>query len=209
MPPRMKRSTGTPAELTRIFRPESWAAPLALAALFPRSQPAVVDVGCGKGRFLAGRARRFPEFNYLGIDRMADRLRRLDRRVSRTALPNVRLLRAEAWYAVRYLLPAASIRTVFLLFPDPWPKRRHHKHRLFGPEFMDALHRCLEPNGEFHVATDHLDYFETIRKLMADDRRFDPAAFADLTDEERTDFELIFLSQGKPIGRCAFRKRDG
>lgn len=190
------------------LRPADWLNPLPLAGLFPRAQPIEVDLGCGKGRFLIERARAHPETNLLGIDRMLRRVRRIDHRVQRLGFAHVRLLRVEGYYAVAHLMPAGSIRTYYIFFPDPWPKKRHHEHRLFNPRFVDALHRTLEPGGCVHVATDHQPYFEIIRDILRGDARFEEIEPFRPTEAERTEFELWYLDKS-PIGRISVRRRDG
>lgn len=186
--------------------PENWLEPLPLSRFFSDpDRPIEVDVGCGKGRFLLARAQRFPETNFLGIERLLGRLRKVDRKLLRAGLTNVRLLRMEAYYATTYLLPADAISAYYIFFPDPWPKARHHDHRLFNPAYLDALARSLRPGGLVHVATDHLPYFEEIHAILRADPRFEEVAPFEPTEAERTDFELLFLGQ-KPIGRCSFRR---
>lgn len=189
----------------RIF-PDDWLHPLPLERLYPASQPVEVDVGCGKGRFLLARAAAHPEINFLGIDRMLRRLRKVDRKAVRQGLANVRLLRCEAHYAVTYLLPAHAISTFYVFFPDPWPKKRHAHHRLFDPTFMDALHRTLVPGGAVHFATDHQPYFAAVREIVAADARFEFCPPFEPAPQERTDFELIFLPLTF-IQRLSFRKK--
>jgi len=186
--------------------PDNWLDPLPLRSAFPRPEaPIEADIGCGKGRFLLARARRFPEVNFLGIERLLGRLRKVDRKAIRAGLSNVRLLRMEAFYATRYLIPDGAIRTYYIFFPDPWPKARHHDHRLCSAAYMDALARTLQPGGAVHVATDHLPYFEEIARTLRADRRYEEIAPFEPTDDERTDFELLYLGRA-PIGRCSFRR---
>ena len=106
---------------------------LDLQKIFERNAPLHVDLGCGDGLFLCGLAQRMPDKNFLGIERLLNRVRTSARKVAR--LDNVRLLRMESSYAVRYLLPAESVERFYLLFPDPWPKRRHHRRRIVTPGF--------------------------------------------------------------------------
>ncbi|MBM4143783.1 MAG: tRNA (guanosine(46)-N7)-methyltransferase TrmB [Lentisphaerae bacterium] len=194
-------------EKTAIVTPASWTQALDLAALYPAKQPLEVDVGCGKGRFLAARAAACPGRNFLGVDRQLARLRPADRKVVRAGLANVRLLRVEASYAVTHLLPPGTVSRFYIFFPDPWPKRRHSRRRLFNPGFRDALHKALAEGGEVHTATDHGPYAEVIRGLFQADPRFAPApGFEPLTEEERTEFEMIFVRQNAPIARQAYRK---
>src|SRR6266550_7815868 len=136
---------------------------LDLEKIFGRKAPLHVDLGCGDGSFLCALAQRLPARNFLGIERLRGRIRSSARKVAR--LENVRLLQIESSYAVRYLLPAGSVETFYLLFPDPWPKRRHHPHRLVTPDFLNSVHVALQKNGVIYIATDHLDYFRKIQDI--------------------------------------------
>lgn len=174
--------------------------------MFPVKAPLEIDIGSGKGRFLLARAAAHPDVNFLGIERMLVRIRKVGKKVGRLNLTNVRLLRIEASYALQYLLPPECVTTFYMFFPDPWPKRRHHKRRTFRDSFIDMIHKTLVPGGSINIATDHLEYFREIHALLAADRRFaEQPAFVP-RDEERTDFELLFMSQNLEIGRCSFKK---
>ena len=192
------------ANPTVIIRPPSIDTLLPVDELFHPARPLEVDCGCGKGRFLLARAAAHPDVQFLGIDRMLVRIRKLDRKVQRAGLHNVKLLRLEAFYSLQHLLPDHRIRTIYIFFPDPWPKRRHHRRRLFSPEFLDVLWSRLAAGGTVQVATDHLDYFAEIRKCLAADARFREVPHLVRGDSEQTDFERIFRGQGLPIGECAF-----
>jgi len=181
---------------------------LSLDRVFPDGRrPLEVDVGCGKGRFLLARAQAHPSTNFLGLDRLMKRLKLVDARIVRANLSNVRLLHLDAVYVVESLLPAASVGAFYIFFPDPWPKRRHHRRRLFSPTFLDALDRTLLPDGQVNVATDHADYFAEISKLLQRDPRFVDAPAFQPAEHERTHFELTFMKAGAPIYRCSVRKR--
>ena len=190
-----------------IISPTDWTTLLRLEELFPSDQPLEVDIGCGKGRFLTTRARACPDTNFLGIDRLLRRLHKVERKIQRQQLSNVRLLRIEARYAVTYLLPPASVSVFYVFFPDPWPKRRHHKRRLLTPGFLDALDRTLVTDGQIHLVTDDLGYLTEIRRLYRADARFTDIPAFEPQPEERTEFERIFREQAQPIGRCSFAKR--
>ncbi|MDD2240329.1 MAG: tRNA (guanosine(46)-N7)-methyltransferase TrmB [Kiritimatiellae bacterium] len=186
--------------------PEEWLGPVPVGAAFPQpSQPLVVDLGCGKGRFLLAHAARYPDVNHLGIDRMLRRIRKVDNRARRLALDNIRLMRIEAYYTVAYLLPTAAVSTYYIFFPDPWPKARHEDHRLFNPIFLDALQRTLIEGGVVHVATDHAPYFEQLSAIFAADARFAPVPPYVPPEDEQTDFERYYIGQ-KPIGRLSVRR---
>ena len=179
-----------------------------LDGLFPAPrQPLEVDVGCGKGRFLLARAHANPSTNFLGIDRLLKRLNKVDAKAVRSNLTNVRLVHLEAAHAVECFLPAGSVSVFHIFFPDPWPKRRHHRRRLFSPAFLDALIRGLIPGGHVNIATDYTDYFTEIAKLLRRDPRFEEVPAFQPSEAERTNFELTFMGVGAPISRGSFRKR--
>ncbi len=185
--------------------PENWLDPYDFKAAFPHPEhPLEVDIGSGKGRFLVARSGKYPETNFLGIERQLIRINSSGRRCERAGRENVRVFRMEGYYAINHMMPESYVANYYFFFPDPWPKTRHEDNRLFNPRFMDALHRTLEPEGCLHVATDHLPYFEEIHALLQADARFEEIEAFRPDDEERTDFELIFSH--KQIGRCSFRK---
>jgi tRNA (guanine-N7-)-methyltransferase len=192
-------------ESVRLW-PEDWLDPMPLDRIFDPARPIEIDLGCGKGRFLLARAEHHPEVQFLGIDRMLRRIRKIDNKVRHRKLTNVRLLRMEGYYAVTYLIPPGSISTYYIFFPDPWPKKKHHGHRLFNAKFLDALHRTLKPGGVVHVATDHLPYFEVIRETLTGDARFEPAPVFVPDESERTDFERWYHGRTE-IGRVSVAKR--
>ena len=188
----------------RIF-PDDWLHPVEPEKLFGNPRPLEIDVGCGKGRFLLARAAKQPEANFLGVDRMLRRIRKVDNKARRLGLTNVRLLRMDAFYAVTYLIPAGCVSAYYILFPDPWPKKRHHDHRLFNKQFVDAVHRTLVAGGRLHFSTDHLPYFKEVKAILAGDRRFEEIPPFEPAEDERTDFELYYIRHVK-IGRCSFRR---
>jgi tRNA (guanine-N7-)-methyltransferase len=200
-------TTRTPEHPASVrIMPDDWLHPLPLDTYFADDKPMEIDLGCGKGRFLLAHAAAHPEVNFLGIDRMLRRIRKVDRKAVRANLSNVRLLRMEAYYATVYLVPPRSVRAYYIFFPDPWPKARHQHHRLFSAPFLDALARSLQPGGLVHTATDHMPYFEEVDALLRNDPRFEVVEPFVPGEEERTDFELLFLGR-KQIGRCSVRRR--
>ena len=182
--------------------PESLTNRLDLEKIFRRKAPLHVDLGCGDGSFLCALAQRLPDKNFLGIERLLSRIRSSVRKAA--SLDNVRLLQIESFYAVRYLLPAESVETFYLLFPDPWPKRRHHRRRIVTPDFLNSIHAALEQNGVIYIATDHLDYFRKIKKTAESTPGF---AIDDAdVDLPQSKFGLAFRQKGAPIHWLALRK---
>jgi tRNA (guanine-N7-)-methyltransferase len=194
---------------TAIYRPTNWLDPMVLSQIFAESsQPLEVDVGCGKGAFLVWAGQTRPASNFLGIDRQLARLSRVDRKVLRAGLTNVRLIRVEASYCIGKLLPTGSVSAYHIYFPDPWPKRRHHGRRLFQPEFVTDLLRTLGKGGEVNVATDDADYFAHIDGVMSPVLQFQRLEPQELPEEATTEFERLFREAGKSVFRSRYRRCD-
>ena len=184
--------------------PESYLAPLEIEQIFGRRAALEVDLGCGDGSFLAALAHSRPTRDFLGIERLAGRVRTASRKAAQ--LTNVRVLRMETSYAVRYLLPAESVTVFYLLFPDPWPKRRHHRRRIFTTEFLDALAAALVPGGSLRVATDQADYFAQIERIARACHRLQSIPANGESLLPATTFETRFVREGAPIYRLELRK---
>ena len=182
---------------------DSWTDRIDLEKIFGRKAPLHVDLGCGDGSFLCALAQRMPEKNFLGIDRLLNRIRSAVRRAAN--LSNVRLLRVESSYVARYLLPPASVETFYLLFPDPWPKRRHHNRRIMTLDFLNSVHAALDDNGALMIATDHLDYFREVGRVARTHFGFTTADVADV-DLPLTKFQETFRAEGAPIYWLELRK---
>lgn len=189
---------------TAIYRLANWLDPLDWATVFDRPQPVEIDIGCGKGSFLLWAAQARPEHNFVGVERQLVRLRKVDKKIQRLGLLNVKLMRIEASYFVSKLVPSGSVSAYHIYFPDPWPKRRHHSRRLFDATFAGELHRTLTRGGAVNIASDDSDYFARIRAVMGESRLFVAKPPEALPPEARTEFENVFLGQGKLIHRTRF-----
>ena len=187
--------------------------PMDLAAIFGNKRPVEVEIGTGKGTFLLGRAARRAELNFLGIEwarayclYTADRLRR-------AGLRNVRMLRADAGEFFRCNLADASVWCVHVYFPDPWPKRRHHRRRLIRPGFIDDVCRVLRPGGQIVIVTDHLDYFRHIQAVLKGPQGLAAVPFPKMTTDDDelvgTNFERKYIAQGRPFFWTARMKYAG
>ena len=172
---------------------------------FDLSRPLEVEVGCGKGKFLTARAKENPDCDFLGIERMLERVRLFDGKCRRGNIDNAKVLRLEALYTFHYLLPAHHVRRVYVFFPDPWPKKKHRSHRLFGPLFLNALWKRLEIGGKIEFATDHREYFEAVCEWFAADERFEKVEAMPRPEAVWTEFETMFRSQGLPIYSAAWK----
>jgi tRNA (guanine-N7-)-methyltransferase len=150
----------------------SYFAPLDLEAIYGRSAPIEVDLGCGDGSFLVEIAAANPARDFLGIERLLGRARRAHRKITQRELTNARVLRVETSYAVRQILPADSVALFHLMFPDPWPKRRHWRRRIVTEDFFASIHRALAPHGLLRIATDQTDYFREIERLASQSTQF-------------------------------------
>jgi tRNA (guanine-N7-)-methyltransferase len=181
-----------------LIEPQNWG------EIFPRSAPIEIDLGCGDGAFLMAMARANPEHNFLGIERLLGRLSKVCRKVARQDLKNARVLRLEVTYAIEHLIPPESVTAFHLLFPDPWPKRRHHRRRAFTTEFLSCIHRGLIGGGLFHIATDHAGYFHQIERVIAATNNF--IVSAEQHDFPLTTFEQKLLIRGLSIQRLLLRK---
>jgi tRNA (guanine-N7-)-methyltransferase len=187
--------------------PETYLDPLDPLAIFGRAARLHVDLGCGEGSFLCEMARRHPDENFLGIEKLVGRVAKVCHKAAE--LKNVRVLNLETSYAVRYLLPKASVETFYLLFPDPWPKRRHHRRRIVTHHFLDSAHGALVSDGIFLIATDQIDYLQQIQQRVQNHSCFaivDPTASPARTGLPMTKFERRFRRAGTPIYRLTLRK---
>jgi len=183
--------------------PADYFTPLDLKAIYGRNVPVEVDLGCGDGSFLVEIAAANPARSFLGIERLLGRVRTAHRRIMQCELRNARVLRVENSYAVRRMLPANSVARFHLMFPDPWPKRRHWRRRLVTEDFLASIHRVLVPRGELRIVTDQLDYFREIERLAGTSTQFMVSSDPE-PQSARSTFEKRF-SQSK-IYRLVLRK---
>jgi tRNA (guanine-N7-)-methyltransferase len=168
-----RESRITPAQLRALG--ELWprygipegTAPLDWPAVFGRAAPVILEIGFGNGEALAAAATAHPENNYLGIEVHRPGVGSLLRRLETQDLHNVRVMLGDASEILAQRIPDASLTAVHLFFPDPWPKKRHHKRRLVQPEFAALVARKLEAGGYFHLATDWPAYVEHMVSVLS------------------------------------------
>jgi tRNA (guanine-N7-)-methyltransferase len=194
-------NTGQRAE-SLFIEPTDWFMPLVWSDWFGTDRPIEVDLGACDGGFIVERARAQPEVNFLAVERLLGRARKIDKKARRLGLANVRVLRMESTYSLQRLVPAASIQAVYLLFPDPWPKTKHQRRRVIRGGFIASLEQALAPGGRIYAATDHGEYFAEIRQAFAGRKGWKSSIVSEADWlAEQTDFEVEFLKAGKTIGR--------
>jgi tRNA (guanine-N7-)-methyltransferase len=201
--------------LVRLALPPE-AGRLDLSAMFGNDRPVELEIGVGKGRFLLLAATAQPEVNFIGIEYARRYWSQAVDRVGKRGLTNVRLVLGEAASIVATRLADASIAACHVYFPDPWPKKRHHKRRFFRKEVIDELARVLRGDALLRAVTDHPDYAAVIREVMDQHAAFtaegrDAALWTlpgmgDYTLLGVTNFEIKYRREGRPIHRFAWRR---
>lgn len=192
---------------------ENLQSKLDLAQVFGRCAPVHIEIGSGKGAFLVHQAEAQPEVNFLGIEWASKYYRYSVDRIGRRGLPNVRMLRADAPTFLRDFVAAESVDCFHIYFPDPWPKKRHHKRRLLQTSNLEIILDRLKPGGEIRLATDHEEYFQQmldVTKACGD--RLEPIEFerpagAGEGELTGTNYERKYVKESRTIHTAAFRKR--
>jgi tRNA (guanine-N7-)-methyltransferase len=176
-----------------------------LARLFTVAQPLEVELGCGDGSFLLNHAKASPQRNFIGVERLLGRIRKIDRKGRRLGLTNLRGVRIESGYFLEYLLPEHSAETLHIYFPDPWPKLKHRRHRFINERFPVLARRALKPGGMVYLRTDDADYFEQMLRVFAGDAGFQKTGTPQALLELKTDFEVGFNARGIPTLHASYR----
>lgn len=179
---------------------------LNLSELFPTPQPLEVELGCGDASFLAEYARQNPATNFLGVERLLGRVKKVERKGRRLGLTNICGVRIESSYFLEYLLPPQCAAALHIYFPDPWPKKKHRKFRLINERFPTLARQALQPGGIVYLRTDDLDYFQQMTEVFAADKNFKPVETPAALAAVVTDFERDFNAQGIPTNRAAYQR---
>ena len=188
-----------------IVQPASYVEKLPVRDLFATDQPLEVELGAGDGSFLVAWAAQNRARNFLAVERLLGRLRKAERKARRAGLTNVRLLRIEAGYFLEYLLPAGSVAAIHVYFPDPWPKRKHWRHRLIDDHFTTVAATALQPGGVIYLRTDDGAYFRQMTDVFARNKAFTPVPTPPDLKVVLTDFERGFQARGVSTCRAAYR----
>lgn len=180
------------------------------AALFGRSAETILEIGFGMGETTAEIAAAQPERNFLGIEVHTPGVGSLLKRIGELGLANLRLIQHDAVEVLRDMIAPASLDGVHIFFPDPWPKKRHHKRRLVQADFVALLASRLKPGGYVHLATDWQDYAEQMLAVLAAEPLLANAAAgfaARPAYRPQTKFETRGLKLGHGVWDIVFRKR--
>ena len=194
--------------------------PMDWKAVFGNPYPVEIEIGFGKGRFLLEAAKRHPKVNYIGVERAQkyvaltqERFKKHIRHfgVDRTSgtFSNVRLVWTDANYFLMRYVPAGSVQAYHIYFPDPWPKKRQRKRRIFrNQDFLSALtHTLNSDSGRLYIATDHKEYFQEIQERLSGLAALRPVAANPSPDQDiATNFEMKYVSEGRTIYRAVYEK---
>lgn len=212
--------------MTKILRDYEWVSlkndeldgKLDFSQIFGRSSPVHVEIGSGKGTFLVTQSQALPEVNFLGIEWARRYYRLAVDRLGRWDLKNVRIISTDAASFIADFVPDNSVECFHIYFPDPWPKKRHHKRRFVNEANFAQLLRCLKQGGGIQVATDHADYFEQIANVVSayknklEEVEFLRPAGAEDGELVGTNYERKYLKDSRQIFTIAVRKaieKDG
>jgi len=194
------------------LRPEEFDGKIDFVRLFGRSGPVHIEIGSGKGTFLLNEATAQPQVNFLGIEWANKYYRYAVDRIGRWGLTNVRIIRTDAGHFLANLVPANSVDCYHIYFPDPWPKKRHHKRRLFCAANLQQLLHTLKTGGVLRAATDDKEYFELLDGLVETQKdqleriEFTPAAGAGPGEWVGTNYERKYAKENRAIYTIAVRK---
>ena len=192
--------------------PERVTEPFAWSEFFPAQRPVEVEIGIGKGRFLLEAADKRPEINHLGVEWANKYLRVAEGRALGRALENILFVRVDA-REMMTSIPHRSVQTFYVFYPDPWPKKRHHKRRFLREDMAAELARVLIDGGKLHVATDHGDYWEALQPVFDEHPDFERQAtfggpeFPIEEGQALTHFEIKYAVQERNRHRASWTRR--
>ncbi|MCZ7562987.1 MAG: tRNA (guanosine(46)-N7)-methyltransferase TrmB [Burkholderiales bacterium] len=210
---RQGRTTAAQARAQRELLPRYGIAyaprPLDLAGAFGRAAPKILEIGFGMGETTAAVAAAHPENDYLAVEVHGPGVGSLLNRIAARGLANVRVIRHDAVEVLEHMIGPASLDGVHVFFPDPWPKKRHHKRRLIQPAFVRLLAARMKPGAYLHIATDWQDYAEHILAVLAAEPALanTVAAFSPRPETRpETKFERRGLALGHRVWDLLFRR---
>lgn len=202
----------TPVSPLRLD-PEAAVAGIDWTGIFGNPGAVEVEIGIGKGRFLLALAAQRPDLNLLGVEWANEYLHIAEIRAEKRGLSNVRFVRVDARELVARAIPDDSVSAYYVFYPDPWPKKRHHKRRFFQPVTVGHVARTLRAGGLLHVATDHDEYWTVIEPLLDSHPEFlrlptfGGDEFPLPAEQPLTNFEAKYAVEGRRRHRASWRRR--
>lgn len=184
-----------------------------LAQVFQRHAPCILEIGFGSGQSLAAIAKAHPEQDFIGIETYQPGVGALLLAMEKAAISNIRIYHTDAVDVLKQCIPELSLAGVQIFFPDPWPKRRHHKRRLIQPEFIDLIATKVQTNGILHLATDWENYAQEMMMVLSNSPAWintaGPGQFATRSAHRpiTTKFEQRGKRSGRAIWELQFVKR--
>lgn len=173
--------------------------------VFGNTNEVEVELGAGDGGFILAYAEAHRERNFVAVERLMGRSRKIVKRGYAAGLENLRTLRLESFYFIKCLCERGSVSVVHVMFPDPWPKKKHHKRRLVQHDFLDALRDCLKAGGEWRFTTDHEEYFRWVEEKMEERDDWERMELWEWECDPLTDFQKEFMEEGREFYRGRWR----
>ncbi len=182
------------------------------AKAFENINPVELEIGCGRGKFLVTRAEHNPNINFLGIDRISHFMKVGQKRAEKLALKNIRFLRAEAKSFLTDAIASSTVSVFHLYFSDPWPKRRHQTRRVFTPELLKLFYDKLTANGLVEIATDDVEYFQTMRKVVSQTADLWESVKETINErifdfKNKTSYEIKWAQEGRALFYMEMKKK--
>jgi tRNA (guanine-N7-)-methyltransferase len=208
----LRQSRTTPAQqraldaLMPVYGIEFQQEPLEPEALFGRSAPLVLEIGSGMGETTARIAAERPDTDFIAVEVHGPGVGSLLKRIDEQGLANLRVIRRDALEVLEHMIADGALAGIHLFFPDPWPKKRHHKRRLVQPAFAALAARKLTPGGYLHAATDWEDYALQMREVLSAEPRLEPVGGG--AGRPATKFELRGLKLGHKVLDLLYRRRS-
>lgn len=180
---------------------------------FDQEKPICLEYCSGNGAWIAAKAKEQPQYNWVAVELKFDRVRKIWSKIKNFELPNLLAVCGEGYRITQHYIPNASVFAVFINFPDPWPKKRHAKHRIVQASFIEQIHRILQPGGVLTMVTDDSSYSREMVDVLLQFSCFEslfphPFYVTEYSSYGTSYFEDLWRQKGKQIHYHAFRKID-
>ena len=185
--------------------------------VFKNNLPIKLEIGTGYGHFMTEFCKKYTDVNFIGMDYRFKRSFQLAKKLSQLPVKNFKYLRAKG-ERIHFIFNESEINTIFYFFPDPWPKNRHTKKRLFQPYFLENAYKVLEEGGEIYIKTDHDEYAKWMNLVINQSSQFSLKFYSEDLHQNHpehflaqnvTKFEHIFLKQGIKIKAFVLKSNKG